>query len=73
MPATEIKSCTTPASGFALLEAGPLAAAVYPFVTCNLSPLPSVSTQDAVCLLKNSDDDSRLTGTCFVRAMIGVL
>ena len=65
MPATELKSCRTPGSDPDLLAevfAWPLAA----------TGLPLASSQVAVFLLKNSDDDSRRLGTRFVRAMVFV-
>lgn len=69
MPATATTSCTTPASGFSC-AASVLAVAGWPLVILSPLPLPLVSSQVAVVLLKNSDDASRLIGGCLVRAMV---
>lgn len=84
MPATEMISCSTPASllvaittaaagvgGDACARLGATAAGGddCPFASFVLSaPLADIS-HDAVRLLKYSDDDSRRTGGCFVRAI----
>jgi hypothetical protein len=63
MPVTAMRSCRIPGSDPVLLAedfAWPLAATGLPFA----------SSQVAVCLLKNSDDDSRRLGTRFVRAIV---
>lgn len=67
MPDTAITSCTKPASPFADSCAAAFAAAACPFVA--LTSFPLLSSHVADCLLKNSDDDSRLTAVCFVRAI----
>lgn len=64
MPATAVTSCTKPASPCAGFDDF----AACPFVA--LDSFPLTSSHSADCLLKNSDDDSRFTAVCFVRAMV---
>lgn len=64
MPATAVTSCTRPASPCAGFDDF----AACPFVA--LDSFLLTSSHSADCLLKNSDDDSRFTAACFVRAMV---
>lgn len=67
MPETAITSWTKPASPFADSCAAAFAEVACPFVVFTSFPL--LSSHVADCLLKNSEEDSRFTAVCFVRAM----
>lgn len=70
MPATEMTSCTSPASlpAWSSTARDSTATVCCPFPRFFSWPL--ASSHVAVRLLKYSDDDSRLTAGCFVRAIV---